>query len=176
MKKVISVLCVALLSSVMVFAQNPKKKEHGNKEDWREKVRSEQVAFITTELNLTEAEAQAFWPVYNDVQKNRREAFMAVHEAFKALQEGLEGDNVAQLLDQYLKAKKASEDIEAGMAARYKAVLPVAKVAKLILAEEKFRQQQIGRLGGGRGPGQGGPGRPGGPGEGFSPRGNFQGR
>ena len=39
--------------------------------------------------------------------------------------------------------------------ARYKKVLPVSKVAKLLLAEEKFHQNQIHRLG------QGGPGRPG---------------
>ena len=53
-------------------------------------------------------------------------------------------------------AKKAVEN--------YKKVLPVNKVAKLLLAEEKFRQKQIHRLGQGRVPGQGG--RPGGPGNG----------
>ena len=78
MKKIISVFCaLALMGSVAAFAQ-----EKGNKkEDWREKVRSEQVALITSELDLTEAEAQAFWPVYNEVQAQRREAFQATSMA-----------------------------------------------------------------------------------------------
>ena len=157
MKKIISVLLALALVAGMVQAQDKQEKKNGH--DWREKVRAEQVAFITSELDLSESEAQAFWPVYNDVQKQRREAFKNVGQAFAALQEGAEEKDAAKLLDQYLAAKKAGEKIEADAVARYKKVLPVSKVAKLIVAEEKFRQNQIHRLGQGRGPGQGG--RPG---------------
>ena len=77
MKRIISILILlAVMTSAWAQPQRGDKK-HG---DWREKVRAEQVAFITNELNLTEAEAQAFWPVYNDVQNTRREAFKASHE------------------------------------------------------------------------------------------------
>ena len=155
MKRIISVL----LSLVMVagFAQAQSNKQDQKKgNDWREKVRAEQVAFITSELDLTESEAQVFWPVYNDVQKQRRDAFQATGEAYKALSEGVDGNDAAALLDKYLNAKKASEKVENEAIARYKKVLPVNKVAKLLMAEEKFRQQQIHRLG------QGGFGRPGG--------------
>ena len=158
MKKIISFLGALLLVSVVAFAQPQHKK--GNKNDgeqWREKVRAEQVAFLTNELNLTESEAQSFWPVYNDVQNQRREAFKASAEAFKALQEGIDGNDVSKLLDKYLDAQKACQKIDADAVARYKKVLPVEKVAKLMMAEEKFRHQQIGKLG------QGGGNRPGGP-------------
>ena len=152
MKKIISMVCALALVSGVAFAQNPKgdNKKDGN---WREKVRAEQVGFITAELNLTEAEAQAFWPVYNDVQAQRREAFKAQHDALKAMQNGAEGKEAEKLLDDYLAAKKKCESIEADAVLRYKKVLPVQKVAKLLMAEEKFRHQQIGKLG----KGQGGP-------------------
>ncbi len=157
MKKLISVLCaLALVSAVAIAQPNNKKK---GADQWREKVRAEQVAFITNELNLTEAEAQAFWPVYNDVQSKRREAFKASGEAFKALSEGIEGADVNKLLDQYINTKKEAQKIESEAIARFKKVLPVEKVAKLVLAEEKFRHQQISRLGQGN--------RPGGPKGGF---------
>ena len=159
MKKLISVFCAIALVSVVAFAQ-PKghKGKHNGGEEWREKVRAEQVAFITSELDLTEAEAQAFWPVYNDVQNQRREAFKASADAAKALQDGLEGADVAKLLDAYLDAKKACDKIDADALTRFKKVLPVEKVAKLVLAEEKFRHQQIGKLGkGGHRPGKGMP-------------------
>ena len=145
-------------------AQDKQEKKEGR--DWRERVRAEQVAFITSELDLSESEAQAFWPVYNDIQKQRREAFRATGEAYMALQQGVDEKDADKLLDKYLAAKKAGEKIEADAVARYKKVLPVNKVAKLLLAEEKFRQNQIHRLGQGRGPGQGnrpGPGMPPGP-------------
>lgn len=162
MKKIISVLCALALVGSLGFAQNKHEKKKGA--DWREKVRAEQVAFITQELDLTESEAQAFWPVYNEVQKQRREAFQASGDAFKALQEGAEGKEAETLLQKYLDAKKACEKVDADAVVRYKKVLPVSKVAKLLMAEEKFRHQQIGKLGKGNGHGQGP--RPGGkPGE-----------
>lgn len=160
MKKINSVLCALALVSAVAFAQNPKGEKKNNKdsEQWREKVRAEQVSFLTSELNLTEAEAQAFWPVYNDVQQKRREAFQQQHEAFKALQEGADGNEAEALLNQYLQAKKSCEAFETDAVARYQKVLSVNKVAKLLLAEEKFRHQQIGKLGQGGRPGPGGPG------------------
>jgi Spy/CpxP family protein refolding chaperone len=151
MKKLISVLSAIVLMSIVAFAQ-PKNGFKGNKgpEQWRERMRAEQVAFITSELNLTEAEAQAFWPVYNDVQNKRRDAFKASAEAFQALSEGIEGDNVNKLLDKYLESKKDAEKIESEAINRFKKVLPKEKVAKLVLAEEKFRHRQISRLGQGK--------------------------
>lgn len=145
MKKTISVLLALCVVSTAVFAQKNKKK---NPEGWREKVRAEQVALITQELNLTEAEAQTFWPVYNDVQNQRREAFKACGEAMKTLREAEEGANYNALLDKYLSAKKKAEAVDEQAIARYKSVLPAEKIAKLVLAEEKFRHQQIGKLGG----------------------------
>ena len=147
MKKMISAFCaLALAGGVAAFAQ-----DKGHQEDWREKVRSEQVALITAELDLTEAEAQAFWPVYNEVQARRREAFKASAEALKALKNGAEGKDAADLLDQYEAAKKNCDAVEMQALARYRKVLPAEKVARLLVAQEKFRHQQIGKLGKGHG-------------------------
>ena len=170
MKKIISIVFALVLTGALAFAQRG---QHGSDkkkgDDWREKVRAEQVAFITSELDLTEAEAQAFWPVYNDVQKQRREAFKVSFEAFKALEEGVDGPDAAALLDSYIDAKRKCDQIESESLGRYKAVLPVKKVALLMMAEEKFRHQQIGKLQQGGGPGPGGP-RP----EGKGQRGGWQ--
>ena len=154
MKKLISVMCALAVISTAAFAQNNNRKGNGDN-NWREKVRSEQVSMITSELDLTEAEAQAFWPVYNEVQQQRRTAFRAQGEAFQALKEGLDngGADTAKLMEAYLAAKNKCNAIDAEAINRYKAVLPIEKVAKLLLTEEKFRQEQIGRLGQGGQPG-----------------------
>lgn len=153
MKKIISVFLSLVVLGVAAYAQDNEEKKPGK--DWREKIRAAQVAFLTSELDLSESEAQAFWPVYNEVQKQRREAFKATGDAYMELQKGIDGKEVASLLDKYLDAKKASEKIEAEAVDRYKKVLPVSKVAKLLLSEEKFRQQQIHKLGQGNGQGHG---------------------
>ena len=154
MKKIISVVCALALAGSVVFAQENTRDKRKGRDDWREKVRAEQVSLITSELDLTEAQAQAFWPVYNSVQVQRREAFKASADAMKALKNA-DNANVNALLDNYLAAKKAAEAVEEEAIAKYRAVLPAEKVAKLILAEEKFRHQQIGRLGGHGGPQKG---------------------
>ena len=166
MKKIISTLAVVLLCSAAVFAQD-KGNRKASKNEGREKMRAEQVAFITSELNLTEAEAQAFWPVYNDVQAQKREAVKKTFEAMKALRQAVKnGEDTQKPLEEYLKAKKDADAIGYDAPARYAKVLTAEKVAKLVLSEERFRHQQIGKLGGGNRPGghgehsrQGGSGR-----------------
>ena len=167
MKKVFSLICALAVISVSALAQPGGNGQNPQGNDWRERIRAAQVAFLTNELDLTESEAQSFWPVYNDVQKQRRDAFEAQQKAYLALQKGIDGNEVNKLLQEYMAATKKLDTLEEGAVDRYKKVLPVKKVAKLLLAEEKFRHQQIGRLGQGgmpfgpQGP-QGAPGTPGG--------------
>lgn len=124
-------------------------------EDWKEKLMAEKIAFLTLEVGLTPEEAQAFWPVYNQVEKEKDEAMFNVirtyREMNKAIDEKKGEKEISALLDKYLEAQKKVNAIENGMAVKYKAVLPVEKVVKLYIAEEKFRRQQIRKLHDGEG-------------------------
>lgn len=119
-------------------------------EDWKEKIMAEKIAFLTMEVGLTPEEAQVFWPVYNQVEKEKDEAMFSMIRAYKEMNDAIEAKKsekeISALLDKYLEAQKKLNEIENGIAAKYKAVLPVEKVAKLYVAEEKFRRQQIRRL------------------------------
>ena len=150
MKKIISVFAVAALVSVAASAQGFDKGESkdGNNDAWREKVRAEQVAFITSELDLTESEAQKFWPVYNEVQAQRRDAYKESFEAMKELEESIQNQQEPdKKLDKYVSARKKIAEIENDSVKKYSKVLPKQKVAKLLLSEERFRHNQIGKLG-----------------------------
>ena len=124
-------------------------------DDWKEKLMAEKIAFLTLEVGLTPEEAQVFWPVYNQVEKEKDEAMFNVirtyKEMSKALEEKKNEKEVSVLLDKYLEAQKKLNEIENGVAEKYKAVLPVDKVVKLYVAEEKFRRQQIRKLHNGEG-------------------------
>lgn len=117
--------------------------------DWQEKMKAERVAFLTTAMELTPAEAEKFWPVYNSMEAERRASFGKVMRAYKALSEGVAAGKTDKelevLVNDYTTANKNSHSIEAKYTPQLVKVLSVSKVAKLFVAEEEFRRQQIGR-------------------------------
>ena len=147
--KRIAIIAASLLICVAGYAQNEAK----CKEDWKQKMMSEKIAFLTMELNLTPEEAQVFWPVYNLENKEADKAMgntISCYRALaKALEEGKAEGEISKLLEDYLKAQEEQKNVASKAAAQYKKVLPVEKVAKLYIAEEKFRRQHIRRLHGG---------------------------
>ena len=156
MKKVISVLCALAVLSTGAFAQGPQGPRRGGDNGWRERVRAEKVAFLTEEIDLTESEAQVFWPIYNEIQKAERESFEAVKKAYDAMAKGVaenkSGKEMEKLVKAYIDAKEKNEGIETKYLNKLLKVLPAEKVARYYVAEEKFRHQQIGRLGNGNFP------------------------
>ena len=145
MKKITTILVALAAMACLSFTSHA---SWGD--DWKEKVMAEKIAFLTLEVGLTPEEAQAFWPVYNQVEKEKDEAMFNVIRTYKdmnkAIEEKKSEKEVAALLDKYLEAQKKVNEIENTIAAKYKAVLPVDKVAKLYVAEEKFRRLQIRKL------------------------------
>ena len=156
MKKVISVLCALVVLSMGVSAQNHQGQRRGGDKGWRERIRAEKVAFLTQEIDLTESEAQVFWPIYNEIQKAQREGFEEVKKAYDAMAKGVEekkeGKDMEKLVKAYIDAKEKNEGIETKYLNKLLKELPAEKVARYYVAEEKFRHQQIGRLGNGNFP------------------------
>jgi DNA replication initiation complex subunit (GINS family) len=133
-----------ILAATFIYA------DAGNRCDWKEKMMSERVAFLTLEMNLTPEEAQVFWPVYNQINGEKDEAIHNVFKAYKALDEAIKAERsekeISRLLDAYLSAKAAQSEFEKKADEQFRKVLPVSKVAKLYLGEEKFRRQHIRKL------------------------------
>ena len=161
MKKVFSVLCALAVLAAGAFAQGPQRpgqppRRGGDDNGWRERVRSEKVAFLTQEIDLSESEAQVFWPIYNEIQKAQRESFDAVRAAYEAMEKGVAdkktGKEMEKLVQAYIDAKDKSDGIETKYLNKLLKALPAEKVARYYVAEEKFRHQQIGRLGNGNFP------------------------
>ncbi len=142
MKKYLVLGLAALLAFAGVTSAQ-KKQDRG----WKEKMNSEKIAFITTEVDLTPEEAQTFWPVYNVVCNDRDEAMKNIMVSYKALEESLDSgkseEDIASLLEAYLKAQERQRAVENGAADQFKKVLSTEKLAKLYVAEEKFRRHHI---------------------------------
>jgi hypothetical protein len=155
MKKIIYIVTASVLiltSAISAFA------EERFQDNWKEKIMSEKIAFLTMEMGITPDEAQIFWPVYNQVDKERDEAIRNVFRSYKAVEDAVaagKGEKeLNKLLDEYLAALKAQGEVEQKAYKEYAKVLPAEKLAKLYVAEEKFRRQHIRKLHGGNRPGQ----------------------
>lgn len=143
------IVSAAALTAIILLFSLPLPAQQCNS-DWKEKFMSEKIAFLTTETGLTPQEAQSFWPVYNQVSKDRWETRGKVMDAYRKLEEGTKAGKPAHelsaLLDSYLDAIEAMNRTDIEAAAKYRQALPADKVAKLYVAEEKFRRMQIHKL------------------------------
>lgn len=142
---------ILLLVGASAFAQGQGNRQQGN--DWMARMRSEKIAFLTSEIGLTPEEAQAFWPIYNKAEAESSAAFDATMKAYRALEEAVRQKKsekeISKLLDDYTTAVNNSQTANVKYVAQYKKILSAEKVAKLFVAEERFRNNQILRLQGG---------------------------
>ncbi len=119
-------------------------------EDWKEKMMSERVAFLSVELGLTAEEAQVFWPVYNEVNREKDAAMHGVFKTYRELNDALKAGKpekeVSALLDKYLAAQALQREVDGKAAEKFRKVLPEGKVARLYIGEEKFRRQHIRKM------------------------------
>lgn len=138
------ILSILTVSTSISWAQDKGKK------DWNDRWKAEKIAFLTDAMELTSAEAEKFWPVYNRCESEKKKSFKEMVNAYKALDEamnaGKDAAEIDSLLDKYIEAQNSGKDIESKYVAEYRKILPGKKVAKLYIAEESFRRQQIHRL------------------------------
>lgn len=133
----------------------------------RERIESRKVAYITDKLELTPAEAQTFWPVYNEY-KAQKEALRDedrgygrmgryAQEADVENEEEEEKPLTAEELDERMSARFDRErkriDLDEKYYAKYKTVLPAEKVEALYRAERSFKREMMRSMRDGRGKG-----------------------
>lgn len=142
-KTFLTIICI--LFSIIGFSQDePSKKEQ---------IKALKTAFITTELDLTPAEAEKFWPIYNAFEEKH---FELRHEKIKSYQNRLEKDLTAiseKEASQMLAKIEAAEDELYQLRKKFntdiKSVLTSIKIIKLRKAEENFNRKLLKQYRGG---------------------------
>ena len=108
----------------------------------REKVRTDKKLVVATALNLTEAEAKAFWPVYNSYQSDMIAHYDRVFklvDAYAKSYETMTDENATQLLGEFLSLETDYIALLNSYVPRFRRVLPPVKVARLYQVENKLR-------------------------------------
>lgn len=155
MKKLIPLLLLLISSSLMAQAQDDAKQP--DREKKMQDIEALKVAFLSRELELSPEDAQKFWPVYNQYNRELTTAYQR-------------NENVIDREEKVLEVRKKYKG-------QLSSVLGEQRMNRMFNAEGRFhqvlinvmrRQKQM-RRPGGREDGPGGPGRPDGPGR-FGPR------
>ncbi len=110
----------------------------------RQKVKADKKLLVAQNLSLTDAEAAAFWPVYDAYQKelqpiNDRMAatIMAYAKAYNA--GPVTNDTAKMLIDQSAAIDAAEAALKASSQPKILAALPATKAARYIQIENKIR-------------------------------------
>ncbi|MCL1821586.1 MAG: hypothetical protein FWG22_02055 [Prolixibacteraceae bacterium] len=137
MKKVIFILLALMMVSPLAEAQQKEKE----KPDF-EKFKSHKISFITEKLNLTPQEAEKFWPVYNqfekekmDCQNKRRELERMAFDENKTLSSQEIIKTIREISNTYKKENELNDEYNE----KFLKVLSPQKVLLLYRAEGQFR-------------------------------------
>jgi polyhydroxyalkanoate synthesis regulator phasin len=112
-----------------------------NMEIVKEKVRTDKKLFVATNMELTESEAKAFWPVYEAYQaelSKLRDRESKLIDEFAANFGKMSDDVAKNLLDDSLSIDSAYLKLRQSYLARFREVLPDIKVARYFQLENKI--------------------------------------
>jgi Spy/CpxP family protein refolding chaperone len=140
----IALLFTAFIFTGLAFAQPP----GGGKEERREKIKAQKIAFISTELSLTTEEAEKFWPVYNAYEAELETLHEERRKYRRELRktENLDDDRAYELFELLFKTEKKESEVRQTYLKKFADVLGKGKAAKVFIAEEKFRRLLIDKL------------------------------
>jgi hypothetical protein len=139
----ILLFCVGLFGIILsISAQS---KEEQKKQLWEE-MKAKRAAFFTQRIGLTSTEAQAFWPVYYELQGKKGELHNKMMEQFKNLATTKDGKTVfdfAQANENLIGQKFQEARLEKIYFERFKTILPPEKVFKYYAAEREWANQLL---------------------------------
>ena len=124
-----------LFTSFFASAQNGDRKAQ-----MKDKLKAQKVAFITTELELTEAESQKFWPVFNSYRDEIDELRATVD---RKPNKDMTDKEAEDMLYAMLDAKSKEIDIQKKYIGKMKTAIPAKKIAMLFKVERQFKEKLV---------------------------------
>lgn len=153
-------LLAALALPAVLFAQD--EELPALSEERMQEIKAQKTAYLTQQLDLSPEEAQKFWPVYNQYDKEMeaaRKEMRAAHKALKKDTEVTEAEASAAI-DKEMSGRQKELDIRKKYVVEFKKTIGAVKTMKLGKAEREFHKELFKRVrdrmqerrGGDRGP------------------------
>ncbi|MEQ9262745.1 MAG: hypothetical protein RLP14_06260 [Owenweeksia sp.] len=142
-------LRLLLLILPLAFIAKAQKPENSNA-----RIEALRAQFITEKLDLQPEEAQQFWPIYNQyrneldkIQGNRLKELSHRRQGDKPIEDMTDSEAEKLILEELNRQRKLL-DLREAYYSKFKAVIPIQKVALLYKAEMEFKKKLIHHLSG----------------------------
>ncbi len=138
----VMIICLLTLAATSAFAQD--KPADSNMQILLDKVKADKKLVVAANMDLSAAEGQAFWPIYDSYQKdlqaiNERLGKMILAYADAYNKKTLTDDLAKQLSDEALTIDQDEVNMRKTYSARLNRVLGAKKVARYLQIENKIR-------------------------------------
>jgi hypothetical protein len=140
MKKLFVFYLILLLFPWMKASSQNKKMENLN---------SFKIGFFTKKLDLSPAEAEKFWPVYNEYQNQRSQIQLekiSVIRNFNLNEATLSDRQLTEMGDKLVSTVTRESALSVNLHNKLKEILPPAKVIKFYQAENQYKAQLLNEL------------------------------
>jgi len=135
----LAILLLVSSFSMPNYAQNGQKKKV-----LKDKIEAQKIAYITNALSLTAAEAQQFWPIYNEFSDKNEELVKAFRknniEDKEVNPETISDKEALEIADGQIIQAQQILDLRKKYHIEFKKVLPPKKLLKLYQAERDFKK------------------------------------
>ena len=107
------------------------------------KVEALRVAFISKQLELSPAESEKFWPVYNEYNDKLKAIKRNLRGAYHKHPEPLSDADAEDLYKLEMQSRSAELEVHKQYGEQLKAIIGAKKMVKLRVAEDEFKRELI---------------------------------
>jgi len=142
MKTVTTIVLAALMAWALPTGAQPV--SDANMEILKQKLKADKKLLVAGNMDLSDADAKKFWPIYNEYQKDLEQVNQKLANTIKeyadAFNKGPIQDNTAKkLLNEAISVEEQESKLKRTYADKLEKVLPYSKVARYIQIETKIR-------------------------------------
>jgi len=139
-------VCMLVLSFLFMGHAQAQESEQMNMEILKEKIKADKKLVVASNMNLTDAEAKNFWPLYDGYQKELEQinqrlltTVKSYADAYNAGKGEISNDTAKKLLADAIGVEESEVKLRQSYAAKLGKVLPATKVARYLQIESKIR-------------------------------------
>lgn len=120
-------------------------------QDKKDRIETMHIAYISQRLNLTPAEAEKFWPIYNEykaeqdkLRKEHTDNIQAVKKAGGI--DSISDAEARKLIDNEIDFETRELALRKEYVEKFQQAIPLRKVAKFFIAEDEFKRYLLNKL------------------------------
>ena len=140
--KITLVLVGLVMVMVCVFTVAAQEKPADNMQIVLEKVRADKKLLVSENMQLTESEAKAFWPVYDQYQDELfllRTRTLKLITDFADAYEKMNNETAKKLMDEFMTIESLGPKLRQAYLPKFRKVLPEVKVVRYYQIENKIQ-------------------------------------